>query len=380
MTRRKRSRLGRLVGAAMVTCLGLAGEGNGAPFPEGALTGASRWDDPAFLAGFRATAIPSRIAHRPWPDPGVVLGRVPHSVIGRFDGDRLRSITVLMLDSGTHFGYVPRTEADTVEKENREAFQALYATTATETRAALAKLAGGSGSLPLELGTEPMLRQTVFLYSSGDLYARLHVVEEQLVKVTVFRDEADARNWIDPAERERKDRDRLADYGKRTERRENGDVLLSDIPLLPQGDRAYCGVSALSMTMQYLGLNLDTEDYAAASGIRYGSTKGSQIRETYDAAAAEAGFRLSRATKFDFKKAKESIDNGIPVLVWRRWNQERDYLHTQFAATSAKSGFQRLDHTTTQVGVIGLQANPILNHRQVLATVLVDSSIPLGGQ
>ena len=117
---------------------------------------------------------------------------------------------------------------------------------------------------------------------------------------------------------------------------ENGDRLLASIPLFPQGDRAYCGVSALSMSMQYLGLNLDTEDYAAAAGIRYGSTKGSKIREVYEAAGKEADMKLSRSTKFDFRKVQATLDLGLPVIVWRRWAKERDYVHTTFAARYAR--------------------------------------------
>ena len=114
------------------------------------------------------------------------------------------------------------------------------------------------------------------------------------------------------------------------------DRLLNEIPLFPQGDRAYCGVSALSMAMQYLGLNIDTEDYAAAAGIRYGSTRGSKIREIYSTAADEIGYDLQRQTSFDFSRTQEAIDEGQPVIVWRRWSQARDYLHSQYAKRRAK--------------------------------------------
>ena len=102
------------------------------------------------------------------------------------------------------------------------------------------------------------------------------------------------------------------------------------------GDGAYSPFSALAMTMQYLGLNIETEDYAAAAGIRYGSFGNTEIRRVYEAAAGEARMRMTRLSKFDFERAMRSIDAGLPVLVWRRWTQERDDIHTMFARQFAR--------------------------------------------
>ena len=197
------------------------------------------------------------------------------------------------------------------------------------------KLAG-KGATPGELGREKMLKQNVSFFSTGNLVARLHIMEEQLIKVTFFRDKEDAEHWIAPDLLRQSPRDRIAALKKNVKRHPNGDVVLTNVPLLPQGNRAYCGLSSLAMVMQYLGLEIDTEDYAAAAGVRYGSTGGSRIRETYSAAAEEAGFRMSRTTRFDAMKAKSLIDSGVPILVWRRWTQERDFLHTAFARRFAK--------------------------------------------
>jgi len=292
------------------------------------------WSQPEFVAAWQSKSM-ANIAHKIWPDTPTVFGRRPHYISGHFLNQRLESITLLFLDSGTHFGYVPKDQASATEKMNRGTFQALHRETAADVVSGLEKLAGSLGR-PASLGHTPMLRQEALLFDTGKTIARYLSIPEQLVKVTFFRDKGRAESLLlEPANVDRTPRERIADLVKNLRESENGDRLLENIPLFPQGDRAYCGVSALSMGMQYLGLDLDTEDYAAAAGIRYGSTKGSKIREVYEAAGQEAGIRLSRATKFDFRRVQGALDAGLPVIVWRRWAKERDYVHTTFATRYA---------------------------------------------
>ncbi|NOY00153.1 MAG: hypothetical protein GXP30_10525 [Verrucomicrobia bacterium] len=305
------------------------------PFTD-AFTDPGVWDRPDFIAAWHPRKAAAKITHKTWPNAPVIFGRRPHYLSGHFINDRLESITVLFLDSGTHFGYVSRDKVAVTEKMNRKKFQALHADTAEKVLAGLEKLTGSRGR-PATLGLTPMLKQETLLFTSGKLTARYFSIPEQLVKVTFYRDEKKASSFLmDPSLVDQKRRDRIKQFSQNMHESNNGDRLLDNIPLFPQGDRAYCGVSALSMSMQYLGLNLDTEDYAAAAGIRYGSTKGSKIREVYEAAGREADMRLSRSTKFDFRKVKTVLDAGLPVIVWRRWAKERDYVHTTFAARFAK--------------------------------------------
>ena len=300
------------------------------PFPGKVLTDTSLWDSPGFVEAFQPRRSPTRLVHRFWANPVEVFGRCPHQIIARFQGDPIDSLTLLFLDSGTHFGYIPRNQARQTEQDHRETFRQLHDETLEAVTRGLETLSGERGT-PHILGREPMLTQPVRLYRTGDAIARLHAIEDQLIKVVFFREEALARQWIDPAIAGSTSRDRRETFAASVKTDDQGDILIEDIPLLPQGDRAYCGVSALAMGMQRLGLFLDTEDYAAAAGIRYGSTQGSYIREVYDAAGAELGLRMSRNTRFEIKKVQESVGAGLPAIVWRRWSQDRDYLHTIFA-------------------------------------------------
>jgi len=299
------------------------------PLPD-ALNDSSIWTGPDFADYWQPRDSPTHIAHRLWPDPVEVFGLRPHHISARFEGAEIQSLTLLFLDSGTHFGYVASDLAVQTEKDNREDFHVVYQDTVDAVRNGLGQLAGGNAE-PVVLGSEAMLRVPVQIYRCGDLFARLHAIDDQLVKVTFFPTIERAKTWLSGRRLTLDERDWLAELQAQVEVKANGDHLLSQVPLFPQGDRAYCGVSALSMTMQYLGLDIDTEDYAAAAGIRYGSTRGSKIREIYSEAADELDARMRRSTRFDFGRMRASIDAGIPVLIWRRWSQERDYLHTQFA-------------------------------------------------
>jgi hypothetical protein len=313
------------------------------PLPS-AMTDSAVWDAEDFREGWLPRQSNTRISHRIWPQQRTKLGKPlpypeifglrPQVISARFVDDEIRSLTLLFLDSGTHFGYVPREKAVQTANTHRENFHQIYADADSRVRAGLNQLAKGRGK-PVELGSESMLKQEVEIFSTGNLFARLHSLADQLVKVTFFRNSADAESWISRELRAIEPRDRAAGLENNITAVED-DVLLNEIPLFPQGDRAYCGVSALSMAMQYLGLEIDTEDYAAAAGIRYGSTRGSKIREIYSAAADELGYDLRRQTKFDFSRTQKALDAGLPVIVWRRWSQGRDYLHTQFAKRRAK--------------------------------------------
>lgn len=313
----------------------LSSVANSQEFPKQALLDANYWERSEFKSTFLPKQTGSKISHRRWPEKTSLLGAQPQIITAKFVDDKIASITLLYLDSGLHFGFIPANQTKTHIKNNKEAFNQLCVDTKQQVKENLANLASKHEGSHV-IGQQNRLKQLINIYQTGNLVARLHAIENQLIKVTFFPTVNEALPWIDPATLDMRDREREAIYAKRVNQMGNGDVLLNDIPLLPQGNRAYCGISSLAMAMQYLDLDMDAEDYAAAAGIRYGTTKGSKIRETYDDAAEEAGFRMSRATRFDFNKTKKSIDKGIPVLVWRRWTQDRDFLHTAFARRFSK--------------------------------------------
>ena len=285
---------------------------------------------PEFLAGWTPSSAERGEEHRGYRGRCEIFGHQAQAVTGLFDGGRLSGITIVVLDAGAWFGFVPEAQAKQVAATKGAQFAALYQQTAADIERGLAGLAGGAGKkVPfIEKG---LLKHEVVLFHIGDLWARLTSRENQFVKLTIARSESDAASPLSAMRRTTKKEEQLRRFSARVRSGENGDRLLDGVPIFIQGDRAYCGIATLAMAMQFLGLRLDTEDYAGPAGIRFGSTYHSTIREAYDAAAEAAKVRLPRTTQFEFERARASIDAGLPVVVFRRWSKERDFLHTAFA-------------------------------------------------
>lgn len=102
--------------------------------------------------------------------------------------------------------------------------------------------------------------------------------------------------------------------------------------LLPQAGQA--------IPNSVLGLHLD-EDWLAVAGKfqNTGTAVGSQMLSLYQAVAKEAGFKMERQGKgeYDHSAVRRSLQQGMPVIVWRRWSSERDREHRRLAS-SVSSG------------------------------------------
>jgi hypothetical protein len=299
------------------------------PVPD-ALRISAEWEKPGFLAGWGGAPANGGESHRTFRGRCQIFGRQAHGVSGIFDGGRLVSVTIVVLDAGAWFGFVPEAQAKQVAAAKGAQFAALYKQTAADTERGLAALAGGAGR-KVPFIDKGLLKHDVQVFHCGDLWARLTRRENQLVKLTLTRVEADAVSPLNALRRGAKKDEQARKFAARFRSSENGDRMLEGVPIFLQGDRAYCGVATLAMAMQYMGFRLDTEDYADAAGIRFGSTYHSDIRAAYLAAAEVAKVHLPRTTQFDLPRARECIDAGFPVVVFRRWSPERDFLHTAFA-------------------------------------------------
>ncbi|HEX5176563.1 MAG TPA: C39 family peptidase, partial [Chthoniobacteraceae bacterium] len=250
-------------------------------------------------------------------------------VTGYFENGRLISLSVVVLDSGAWFGFVPDDQAKAAAASRGAEFARQLREISADVTAQLGRIAASHSEVVL--GSTPWLKQRVTVARTGTISARLTIIADQLVKLSLFRDHEDASQLLDGARRALTKASQAQTFAAAVHSAPSGDRIITNIPVFPQGDRAYCGVSALACVMRLCGLTLDTEEFAAAAGIRFGSTRKSHIREVYDAAGKEAAVRMFHSTKFEFARAQQTIDAGFPVVVFRRWNQERDFLHSAFA-------------------------------------------------
>ncbi len=301
----------------------------GALFPVDALKNLTLWDNAEFLGSWRAPDAKQRIACRVWPGSCELFGTKAYSATAFFEEGKLRSISLLFIDAGAFFGFGQGDPAPRVPE-----FLTAHKQASSAVENGVTALGAKFRDVPL--GGKTLLKHTARVAKHGDVWSRLVVWPEYFVKLSLFRDEDGATQLLAPWRRTQKRDEQARTFASLVRTEKNGDRIISSVPLLQQGNRAYCGMSALAMLMQYLGLRVETEELAAAAGIHYGNTQDAKTREVYDAAAAAGALRIERAQKFEAGKARAAIETGMPVVAFRHWSQERDFVHTTFAQRFAE--------------------------------------------
>ena len=300
------------------------------------LANATRWQGADFAALFPVPTVEaagiSRVAATRRFE---VCGIQPMAVNARFVNAGVHSISVVMFDAGTFFGFnnsnLPKDESFEAGKQR---FDKEFSERQTAVLTGLKKL-GADGGAELLLGKRSGLNLQTQIFKLPQGAARLMSYEHQLLLLDFFHSEADARTLLIP----------VTIIPARvpagsTERR------LPVVPMVPQGSRGYCGVATLAMVGGMLGLQPGAEEYAVLSGFQYGIETKSDIRELFGNVAQEAGVKAQRSPKFDAAKMKQSIDQGMPVVVFRWWAEERDYIHSAYSARIARGEKAELPSAT----------------------------------
>ena len=101
-----------------------------------------------------------------------MFGHAAHAVHGMFEHGRLVSFTVVVLDAGAWFGFVPDADVKKVAATRGPQFTALYKQTAADVERGLAALAGGAGR-KVAFVDKGVLKHDVLIYRTGDLWVRL---------------------------------------------------------------------------------------------------------------------------------------------------------------------------------------------------------------
>ncbi|MCX6852593.1 MAG: hypothetical protein NTY98_27195 [Verrucomicrobia bacterium] len=293
---------------------------------EDLLADATRWQGAEFSALFPAPKVEAAgISHVAATRRFEVCSTQPMAVSARWVNGGVHSVSAVIFDAGSFFGFnnsnLPKGETF---EEGKLRFDKELSERQEAVLEGLKKLGADAGT-ELVLGKRSGLNMKTQLFKLPQGAARLMSYEHQLLLLDFFRSEADARTLlipvtIAPAQ---------ASAGS-TERR------LPVVPMVPQGNRGYCGVATLAMVGSMLGLQPGAEEYAALSGFQYGIETKSDIRELFGNVAQEAGVKAQRSPKFDAGKMKQSIDQGMPVVVFRYWAEERDYIHSAYSARIAR--------------------------------------------
>ena len=256
------------------------------------------------------------------------------TISARLIAGRIHSISIVIFDAGEFFGYHGSNLPGGISPEAAvSSFEAEY----IRRRVDWVNFLQDLGVAPLG-STHPGEKQdfhwSAQVFQHGKIYSRLSSFPKQGLILDLFPNRALAGSVLCSSSPDvhgstaKKGRDSDDDFERRVVVRENGDHRIDGIPMLAQGNRGYCGVAVLAMVGQYMGLQLGAEECAALTGMVYGQVTDSDPRELMQSMANAVGLKAERVGVFDMRRAIASIDQGLPVIVFRRWSQERDYIHT----------------------------------------------------
>jgi hypothetical protein len=129
----------------------------------------------------------------------------------------------------------------------------------------------------------------------------------RIVPTTVFDDADSSRKSFAAAK---------AALSKRVERRENGDVLITDLPMVDQGRKGYCVPATFERVLRYYGLSEDMNVLAMAGQTDAGGGTSIQaIQSATYAMIRDAGGNITqRNFSGNIQEIKSAIDVGKPIL------------------------------------------------------------------
>ena len=253
--------------------------------------------------------------------------------------EKLEELQVTFVDAGSFFGYAGRRSSTGKEGEaelqerlatKKAEFSELYRETLETLTKGLSKI--DDRPKDRQRGRTRDLRAEFSEYrdEKSGLVISLLQADDRLIRISIQKEESQVKTWLDASQEKVEVRDRLKTLAGQVSKTERGDLMLDGVSVVPQGFRPYCGLNTLVMVGRYFGLHLD-EDWLAVAGKfeNTGSAEGSDMLGLYNAVAKEARFRLNRKSSYDHETVRRSIRAGMPVIVWRRWDRERDRLHSK---------------------------------------------------
>ncbi|MEN8774290.1 MAG: hypothetical protein ABF382_12130 [Akkermansiaceae bacterium] len=275
--------------------------------------------------------------------------------------DQLEELQITFADAGSFFGYFDRSipegmsrdQAAVLQQERvdkrRVEFDKFFTSTVEALQANLEKI--DDRPRDSKRGRTRDLRAVYreFKYEDSGLSIQLLEAKDRLLRVSISGRNKTPNSWLDASQEKLGNSARLKALAAKVTKSGRGDVILNEVEIVPQGYRPYCGLNTLVMVARYLGLHLD-EDWLAVAGKfqNTGSAAGSDMLGLYSSVAREARFNLNRTSDYDHETVRRSIRAGMPVIVWRRWSQQRDRLHSRMSREFNKGAAQRYERPTEE--------------------------------
>lgn len=293
-----------------------------------------RWDASDFSGPWREEpSTPDLQVKRMTANP-VVMGEVPMSVVAYGDGESTSEIAVHFIDAGLYFGFRYGGERNREQREAGRAKRREFEDHMEDLWEIVnERLEEGCGRGKRgSVGRTAELRANFMEYRWEEFVLRLVEREEHSISLHIYRDGAAPEALVDEEWMTARRRDRQERLEAAVREREDGGLEITGLPVLTQGMTPYCGIHSLAMVSRYIGLRTSPEALAAGAEFKNtGSAGGSDMVGLHRAVAEELDMRVSISPSLDRGRLERSIEDGLPVIVWRLVSMERENVHAEVA-------------------------------------------------
>ncbi len=266
---------------------------------------------------------PFSSSFRAYPKDDVrILGARPYSAALYGEADKVTSLSIVFANKGDFFGAAGSGEDHFVKgKPVPDGIEGLRMVMERDTEAMAALLTEKLGEPTRQKFGEGETRATVQRWDwSGHAFLLSSVEDEYVslaVQPTAFADERGRMARVSDAEVRERARANV-------ETRENGDVVINNIPMVDQGPKGYCVPATAERCMRYLGIPADMYLLAMAGETQLGG--GTSVSILFDALERDVkrkgrSLKKWREDEIKIRDIAKYIDDGIPVM-WGLYSTE----------------------------------------------------------
>lgn len=249
------------------------------------------------------------------------LGARPHSAALYGEGDQVTAISLVYANKGDSFGAAGGGEQHFLKgKPVPEGMEGVRLIMSDDAETIAGKLTALLGSAKQQRFGEGEARVEVQRWDwAGHAFLLSHVPDEYVSLAVQTTEAADNRgNTARVSDAIIRDRSRGF-----VERRENGDVVISNIPMVDQGPKGYCVPATVERCMRFLGIPADMYLLAMAGGTKAG---GGTSPDLLLAAIGSDIKRKGRSFEImegelKLREIEKSVNAGIP-LIWAMFSTE----------------------------------------------------------
>jgi len=108
----------------------------------------------------------------------------------------------------------------------------------------------------------------------------------------------------------------VAKLQERIEKRPNGDVILTDMPMVNQGPKGYCVPATWERALRYMGIPADMYvlAMAAKSGVAGGTDVRSIVASAHDLVSRYGRYLTQEGERAQIQNVARYINQGLPIM------------------------------------------------------------------